>query len=81
MQVKARKAKEKVEFLFSLSNLRGESRLAEKEGIAAKKAARGSHKRIGRWIEKTFIEVLSGADASYVHHSSNVNCRGSTMNL
>lgn len=45
-QAKVKLAKEKAEFDLRLSNLRGESRLTEKEAIAAEKAAKDPWKRV-----------------------------------
>lgn len=50
-QAKAKAAKEKAEYDLVLSNLRGDSRLAWKEDVAAKKAARDPRRRIEKYVQ------------------------------
>lgn len=50
-QAKAKAAKENAAYDLCLSNLRGDSRLAWKEEIAAKKAARDPRRVLRRYVE------------------------------
>lgn len=79
MQAKAKAAKEKADYDLCLSNLRGESRLAWKEDVAAKKAARDPRRRIAKWVQHlcssgtsctalTFDKHVTGVHQSYKNY-------------